>query len=161
MPCIRFRKKSNTCLVLEIRAQVFRAALWASPAVFYWFGFQMWGAGKIATLLWVLVGVVLLPVTTIKALRLLTPRKHTLVRVYGRLLLDGEPLEMTRLELRVRQIPILNIPLGYRLSFWVMTASGPLDIPLGHYRTLVSASQASGWLEEFINRTENRLHKHV
>ena len=161
MSRVYLKRIGNDCIVLTIHAQVLRAALWAFLAVVYWFGFYLLEAGKPEMLFWALLGVVLVPVTIIRALRLLARRKYTLVRAHGRLFLDGEPLEMTRLELRIQKIPIIKIPMRYSLSFWAMTASGPMDIPLGSYSTLLSASEASGWVEEFVHRTGNQLHRHA
>jgi hypothetical protein len=49
-------------------------------------------------------------------------------------------------------MPITRVPTGYALSLWVMTASGPEDVPIGHSGTLIEASMLSGQLEEFVQR---------
>lgn len=149
------------CIVLEQGPDVRRAVLWALPTVFYWLGFRPFSLGSPATLAWVVVGLVVLPLATLKAVRALKRRQYTLVRTTGRLLLDGEPLELARVELRVVKMPITRVPTGYDLSLWVMTAAGPQDLPLGRYRTLIDASRVSGDLEEFVQRAGNKQHKHV
>lgn len=93
--------------------------------------------------------------------RALRRHRHTLVRSNGRLLLDGDPLELARVELRVSQLPILKRPTGYHLSLWVMTLVGPDEIPLGNYPTLLAASAVSGQLEDFVQRANIRQPKHV
>lgn len=85
----------------------------------------------------------------------------TLVRSQGRLLVNGEPLELARVELRVEQRPITRVPRGYTLSLWMMTAAGPLDVPLGRYRTLIEASSISGTLEDFVQRASTRQPGHT
>lgn len=93
-----------------------------------------------------------LPVLGVTLWRLSRRSERTLVRTSGRLLLDGEPLEMARVELRVVKMPITRVPTGYALSLWVMGAAGPEDVPIGHSRTLLEASQLSGQLEDFVQR---------
>lgn len=149
------------CIVLEQGPDVRRAVLWALPTVFYWLGFRPFTLGSAPTLAWVAVGLVVLPLATLKAVRALKRTTYTLVRTTGRLLLDGEPLELARVELRVRKMPITKVPTGYDLSLWVMTAAGPQDLPLGRYRTLIDASRVSGELEDFVQRASNKQHKHV
>jgi hypothetical protein len=80
----------------------------------------------------------------------------TIVRTQNRLLMDGEPLELARVELRVAQMPITRVPTGYTLSLWLMTAAGPVDVPLGTYRTLIDASGISGTVEDFVQRANVR-----
>src|ERR1700733_12033389 len=46
------------------------------------------------------VGAVILPIVVIRAVRSSRPHRNVLVRAPGRLLLDGEPLEVARVELR-------------------------------------------------------------
>ena len=82
--------------------------------------------------------------------------ERTLVRTNGRLLLDGEPLDMARVELRVLKWPLTSVPNGYALSLWVMTASGPEDVPIGQFPTMLEATALSGTLEEFVQRANNR-----
>ena len=95
---------------------------------------------------------ILLPILAVALVRLGRPQERTLVRANNRLLLDGEPLEMARVELRVLKMPITRVPTGYMLSVWVMTASGPEDVPIGRFATLIEASSLSGALEDFVSR---------
>ncbi len=85
----------------------------------------------------------------------------TLVRSQGRLLVDGEPLELARVELRVQQMPLTRVPTGYTLSLWMMTASGPIDVPLGAYKTLIEASSISGLVEDFVQRANVKQPGHT
>jgi hypothetical protein len=85
----------------------------------------------------------------------------TLVRTQGRLLVDGEPLELARVELRVAQMPITRVPTGYTLSLWLMSTAGPIDIPLGTYRTLIEASNVSGTVEDFVQRANVKQPGHT
>ena len=103
----------------------------------------------------------LLPVIVVALLRFAKRQERTLVRANGRLLLDGEPLEMARVELRVIKMPITRVPTGYALSLWVMTASGPEDVPIGRFSTLLEASALSGALEDFVQRANVKQHRHA
>ena len=103
----------------------------------------------------------LLPVLGVFISRFARRSERTLVRSNSRLLLDGEPLEMARVELRVLKMPLTGVPTGYALSLWVMTASGPEDVPIGHSRTLIEASSLSGQLEEFVQRANVKQPRHV
>ncbi|MBE2249194.1 MAG: hypothetical protein IAE78_06545 [Myxococcus sp.] len=87
--------------------------------------------------------------------------RWTLVRTQGRLLVDGEPLELARVELRVAQMPITRVPTGYKLSLWLMTSAGPIDVPLGTYRTLIEASSVSGTVEDFVQRANVKQPGHT
>lgn len=93
--------------------------------------------------------------------RAMREHTHALVRSNGRLLLNGDPLEMARVELRVLQLPVMKVPTGYELSLWVMTLVGPEEVPLGRYPTLLEASLVSGSLEEFVLRANVRQPRHV
>lgn len=95
------------------------------------------------------------------ALRAGRKAQWTLVRAQGRLLIEGEPLELARVELRVSQMPLTRVPTGYTLSLWVMTASGPIDIPLGAYKTLIEASSVSGLVEDFVQRANVKQPGHT
>jgi hypothetical protein len=161
MSRVRLSQPRPDCIVLEVEPDVRRAVLWALPTLAYWAGFRPLDLGSPATLAWVVVGLVVLPLCTLKALGALKRRSHTLVRATGRLLLDGEPLELARVELRVQKMPITRVPTGYDLSLWLMTAAGPIDLPLGRYKTLIDASRVSGELEDFVQRANNKQHKHV
>ncbi len=109
-----------------------------------------------ALVLFLLTGIVALPLCAIAARRWLRRRVLSVVRTPGRLFLDGEPLELARVELRVTHLPVLKTPTGYALSLWVMTATGPEDVSLGHFESMLDASRAGGHLEDFIARTTNR-----
>ena len=91
-----------------------------------------------------IVDMAILPILGVALLRLARTQERTLVRANNRLLLDGEPLEMARVELRVIKMPITRVPTGYALTVWVMTASGPEDVPIGRFATLLEASALSG-----------------
>lgn len=103
----------------------------------------------------------LFPVIAVALVRLARTQERTLVRANTRLLLDGEPLEMARVELRVLKMPITRVPTGYALSLWVMTASGPEDVPIGRFATLLEASALSGQLEDFVQRANVKQHRHA
>jgi hypothetical protein len=102
-----------------------------------------------------------LAVLSVVMVRSVRPVTWTLVRTQNRLLIDGEPLEMARVELRVEQMPVTKVPTGYTLSLWVMTASGPVDVPLGRYRTLIDASLVSGTVEDFVQRANVKQPGHT
>ena len=93
-----------------------------------------------------------LPVLAVHFTRALRTRDRAVVRTPGRLLLDGEPLELARVELRVTHWPLTKVPTGCALSLWVMTATGPEDISLGHFNSMFAAAPLSGQLEEFVQR---------
>lgn len=104
------------------------------------------------------VGIAALAVVMARSVRVAS---WTLVRTQGRLLVDGEPLELARVELRVDQMPLTRVPRGYTLSLWLMTAAGPIDIPLGSYRTLIEASTISGTIEDFVQRANLKQPGHT
>lgn len=104
---------------------------------------------------------VIFPILAVALMRLAKTKERTLVRATSRLLLDGEPLEMARVELRVLKMPITRVPTGYALSLWVMTASGPEDVPIGRFSTLIDASNLSGQLEDFVQRANVKQHRHA
>ena len=122
------------------------ALLWRAFGPSTLAGFSLWGVG--------LVG---LPVVGVSLLRLLQRRRRMLVRVPGRLLLDGEAIDMARVELRVEYRRFTKTPRGYSLSLWLMTSSGAEDLALGRFATLVEASSAAGVLEEFVLKANLRL----
>lgn len=109
-----------------------------------------------ASVLYSLLSVVVLPVAVVAVQRLLRKRTLSVIRMPGRLLLNGEPIELARVELRVTHVPVLKTPTGYALSLWVMTATGPDDVPLGHFESMFEASKVGGHLEEFIGRVSSR-----
>ncbi|HEY0883279.1 MAG TPA: hypothetical protein VGD87_17205 [Archangium sp.] len=112
------------------------------------------GAGIVTVILYS----ALLPTIAVGIVRWARKQERTLVRANGRLLLDGEPIEMARVELRVIKMPITKVPTGYSLSLWVMTATGPEDVPIGRSATLLEASMLSGQLEEFVQRANAKQH---
>lgn len=101
-------------------------------------------------------GMFVLPLCALAARRWLRRRVLSVVRTPGRLFLDGEPLELARIELRVTHWPVIKTPTGYALSLWVMTATGPEDVALGHFESMLDASRVGGHLEDFIARATNR-----
>jgi len=108
-----------------------------------------------------LTDMVLMPMVGVALSRFARTTERSLVRSNGRLLLDGEPLELARVELRVLKMPLTRVPTGYALSLWVMTASGPEDVPIGNSRTLLEASALSGQLEDFVARANVKQHRHA
>lgn len=107
------------------------------------------------------VDAVTFPLVGVGLLRWARKQERTLVRANARLLLDGEPLELARVELRVLKMPITRVPTGYALSLWVMTATGPEDVPIGRSATLLEASTLSGQLEDFVQRANVKQHRHA
>lgn len=92
------------------------------------------------------------PFAAVSFSRAMKRSTYVVVRTPGRLFLNGEPLEMARVELRVRQWPFTSRPRGYDLSLWVMTSIGPDDLSLGFFTTLMKASNVSGAIEDFVQR---------
>jgi hypothetical protein len=109
----------------------------------------------------ILSEMVMLPAIAVALFRFAKAQDRTLVRANNRLLLDGDPLDMARVELRVIKMPITRVPTGYALSLWVMTAVGPEDVPIGRFSTLLEASALSGQLEDFVQRANVKQHRHV
>lgn len=112
-------------------------------------------------LLALFIDALVFPLVGVGLARWARTQERTLVRAHGRLLLDGEPLELARVELRVLKLPITRVPTGYALSLWVMTASGPEDVPIGRSATLLEASALSGQLEDFVARANAKQHRHA
>lgn len=112
-------------------------------------------------LLALFIDAVVFPLVGVGLVRWARTQERTLVRANSRLLLDGEPLELARVELRVLKMPITRVPTGYALSLWVMTASGPEDVPIGRSATLLEASALSGQLEDFVSRANVKQHRHA
>jgi hypothetical protein len=42
-----------------------------------------------------------------------------------------------------------------------MTASGPEDVPIGRFATLLEATATSGALEDFVQRANVKQHRHA
>jgi len=103
------------------------------------------------------VAAIILPLVWVKSVRAAMARRHVLVRSPGRLLLDGEPLEAARVELRVIRHWLLRRPQRYALSLWALIGRGEqLDIDLGAYPSMLEASLWSGQMEEFLERAKAR-----
>lgn len=158
---VRITQPRPDCLSLEVGGDLRRVLAWLPAPGLFAVTLWLMEEGSAAMVAVLAVGAVLLPVLGVHLLRLARTREHSLVRTTGRLLLDGDPLEMARVELRVRQMPITRVPTGYELSLWVMTLSGPDDVPLGTYRTLLDASRVSGQLEDFVQRANTKQHRHA
>ncbi len=100
---------------------------------------------------------VILPLVWVKSVRAAVSRRHVLVRSPGRLLLDGEPLEAARVELRVIRHWLLRRPQRYELSLWALIGRGEqVDVDLGAYASMLEASLSSGQMEEFLERAKVR-----
>jgi hypothetical protein len=128
-------------------------ALLALSVVLAWVlgGALGWPTGG-AALLWLAAGALLDPVAAVIASRALRTRRYTLARAPGRLMFDGEPLDLARVELRLLEWPWVKRPRAYELSLWMLTSSGPVSLPLGRFSTMVKASGLSGDLEEFLQQ---------
>jgi hypothetical protein len=109
-----------------------------------------------AGLTWLLLGAAGLPGLVVHVLRSFAKLTRVLVRGPGRLVLDGEPLDLARVELKVEHWPLFRVPRGFSLSLWVMTASGPEDVGLGRFASLLDASKRSGTLEDFISLADRQ-----
>src|SRR5262245_33270718 len=88
---------------------VLPAVLTAALCATLWFSS---GAVALAVLM---VGVVALPLASVKSVRAALSRRHVLARSSGRLLLDGEPLDAARVELRVVKHWLLRRPQRFML----------------------------------------------
>lgn len=115
--------------------------------------------GSFAAMLGLVLGAATMTVIAVALSRALATRQHTLARSGGRLVLDTEPLELARVELKLTVTPILKKPTGYVLTLWMMTTVGPGELLLGHYATLFEASRVSGLLEDFVQRANVKLHR--
>lgn len=125
------------------------AALWAG----LW---ALLGPGTVAGVLLLTVGVIGVPAAAVGAKRALATQRHVVARGPGRLVLDGDPIELARIELRMVAWPLTQRPRRYALSLWMMTSTGPVDLPLGDFRTLFEASAAAGAFEDFVKRANLR-----
>ena len=100
--------------------------------------------------LW-LTGLFLVPWLGVRLFRGLKRERHVLVRGAGRLVLDGQPLDVARIETRLVRHPLFRLPRGYAVSLWGMEVDGrPVELELGRHRTLMEASRAAGELEDFL-----------
>lgn len=117
-----------------------------------WVGFEGPSGFLVAGLAF--VGAPLLGVQGARALR---RSRHLLVRRAGKLWLDGDALELARVELRLLQRPLLRSPAGYELSLWALSVTGdPLELRLDRFSSMLGAAQVSGQLEEFLERARER-----
>lgn len=108
--------------------------------------------------LWV-TGLFVVPWVCLRLWRGMRRRRHVLVRGAGRLLLDGQPLDVARIETRLVKHPLWRTPRGYAVSLWGMELDGrPVEVQLGRHATLMDASRAAGELEDFLElaRAEKR-----
>lgn len=152
---IDLHQTRSDCVTIDLRPDWARVAGWA-VALGLLAALTVW----LEAPLWLLaLDAVVAPVAVIALRRAATRRVRTLVRAQGRLLLDGEPLELARVELRVRRWPFTKTPRGYSLSLWVMTASGPEDLPVGDFVTMLDATARSGTLEDFVQRDSPQRHR--
>ena len=113
--------------------------------------------GTFASMLAWFLGAATMVVIALVLRKALTPRSHLLARAGGRLLLDTEPLELARVELKVTTL--LKRPTGYVLTLWVMTAAGPEELLLGNFPALLEATSVSGLLEDFVQRANVKQHR--
>ncbi|MGV3620659.1 MAG: hypothetical protein ACO1OB_07570 [Archangium sp.] len=146
----------SDCVVVRIGSDRSRVVMFGvALAAFVALGFlPAWGSGF--ELLWLSTAAVIMPTLVLFLVRAARGSERTLVRTHNRLLLDGEPLDMARVELRVLKWPFTSVPNGYALSLWVMTASGPEDVPIAQFPTMLEATSLSGTLEEFVQRANIR-----
>ncbi len=146
----------NDCVVVRVGVDRSGLVLWAGVLAAFVSLFALVEFGSGLALLLCAASVAVVPALIVKLTRLGRRHERTLVRTHGRLLLDGEPLELARVELRVLKWPFTSMPTGYALSLWVMTASGPEDVPIGQFKTMLDATSLSGTLEEFVGRPSTR-----
>lgn len=148
-------------MVVHVGRDRSRLVLWAVTLVALCGMLALVDLSSGAGLFTLFLDLAIFPVIAVALLRLARTHERNLVRANNRLLLDGEPLEMARVELRVLKMPITRVPTGYGLSLWVMTASGPEDVPIGRFATLLEASALSGQLEDFVQRANVKQHRHA
>jgi hypothetical protein len=121
------------------------------------FGAALWFASGAIALAVLVVGAVVLPLLGVKSVRSAMARRHVLVRASSRLLLDGEPLDAARVELRVVKHWLLRRPQRFALSLWALIGRGEqVDVELGQYPNILEASTVSGQMEEFLDRARQR-----
>lgn len=149
------------CMVVQVGRDGARLGLWSATLLILGGALGFMDLATPGGVLTLVIYFGLLPVIGVALVRLARKQERTLVRANNRLLLDGEPLDMARVELRVMKMPITRVPTGYALSLWVMTASGPEDVPIGRFTTLLEASALSGQLEDFVQRANVKQHRHA
>lgn len=82
-------------------------------------------------------------------------KRHVLERFKGRLVLDGDILEVARVETRVLQWPLLKRPKGCRVSIWGMVMEGRVvELDVGHFPGLIEASRLTGELDRFFEQAK-------
>lgn len=158
---ISVTQNRSDCMVVHIGRDRSRLVLWSVTLLALAGMLAVMDLSSPAGLFTLFLDAAIFPVIVVALVRLAKTQERTLVRGNSRLLLDGEPLEMARVELRVLKMPITRVPTGYALSLWVMTASGPEDVPIGRFSTLLEASALSGQLEDFVQRASVKQHRHV
>jgi hypothetical protein len=155
MASVRLTQPRPDTLLVEVGRSWLLIAL-SGVLVAAWAGLAIAAWDSAAALVVLFLGAFLVPALAVVSVRALKRQRLTLVRGQGRLLLDGEAIELARVELRMTTMPVTRVPTGYALSLWVMTSSGPLDVPLGRHRTLVEAARVSGAIEDFVQRAGSR-----
>ncbi len=90
------------------------------------------------------------PVFAVAAVRAWVSHERVVVRRPGQLLVDGDPVEFARVELRVVEPGLRRRVKGFALSLWVMGANGPEDIVLGTFPSLLTASTYAEEWEGFL-----------
>lgn len=155
MATVRLSQPRSDQLIVEV-GRAWLVVAFTGVLFGAWVGLCLaaWDTGA-SLLVWFL-GLFLVPTLAVVGLRSLKRQRLSLVRGQGRLLLDGEPIELARVELRMTHLPVTRVPTGYTLSLWVMTSAGPMDVPLGRHRTLIDAARLSGAIEDFVQRAGTR-----
>lgn len=150
MAHVSISQTRSDCLEIEVGRRWARAG-WALALALSWALLYLVApltAGWALALL--VLGVGVESAAAVLLARALKTHHFVLSRTPGRLMLDGEPLELARVELRLLHWPVVRRPRGYALSLWMLTSAGPLDLPLGSFKTMVQAAGLSGELEEFL-----------
>ena len=126
------------------------SAMWGLALL--WLGLDMWSGYATLGL-----GVLVVPAVLINVFRYTRPQRILLERKGGLLWCNQEPLETARVEMRVVHGWFLMVPKNYRLSLWALTIEGKaLELELGHAKSLVTASETAGVVDEFLHRRERR-----
>ncbi len=158
---ISLNQSRPDCLGVRLGADRHAMAAWAFAFVLAVVPLTLVDLATALGLSFLLLELVALPALALRLVGVARRQERSLVRANGRLLLDGEPLELARVELRVLKFPITHVPTGYALSLWVMTSAGPEDIPIGRFPTLLEASALSGQIEDFVQRANLKQHRHA
>lgn len=158
---IRVTQERTDCIVIDVGRDGIRLGIWSAASAVALALLAVVDLSSPEGFGLLAVNMVFLPAVAVWLSRWGHRFRRTLARAQGRLLLDGEPIEVARAELRVLKMPLTRVPVGYALSLWVMTAAGPEDIPIGRFATLLEATALSGRLEDFLQRTNLKQHRHV